>query len=86
MLCYTKSLPSFIQSWCKCNGTFAKMGKVLTSYTMYVKTENFYLMPPLNNRGKDVGTVTYCTSTGIMKHAHRMQKKKRKRNIKRLRH
>lgn len=83
MLCYTKSLPSFIQSWCKCNGTFAKMGKVLTSYTMYVKTENFYLMPPLNNKGKD-GTVTYCTSTGIMKHAHRMQKKNR--NIKRLRH
>lgn len=31
-------------------------------------------MPPLNNKGKD-GTVTYCTSTGIMKHAHRMQKK-----------
>lgn len=57
---------------------------MLTSYTMYVKTENFYLMPPLNNRGKDVGTVTFCTSTGIMKHAHRMQKKKR--NIKRLRH
>lgn len=34
-------------------------------------------MPPLNNKGKD-GTVTYCTSTGIMKHAHRMQKKKKK--------
>lgn len=60
------------------------MGKVLTSYTMYVKTENFYLMPPLNKGGNDVGTVTYCTSTGIMKHAHRMQKKNR--NIKRLRH
>lgn len=57
---------------------------MLTSYTMYVKTENFYLMPPLNNRGKDVGTVTYCTSTGIMKHAHRIQKKNR--NRKRLRH
>lgn len=35
-------------------------------------------MPPLNKGGNDVGTVTYCTSTGIMKHAHRMQKKKKK--------
>lgn len=41
-------------------------------------------MPPLNNVGNDVGTVTYCTSTGIMKHAHTMQKNKKYKKIETL--
>lgn len=36
---------------------------VLTSH-IHVHRLKSFLMPPLNNKEKDVCTVTYCTSTG----------------------
>lgn len=40
-----------------------KWGKS-TMLTSHIHRLKIFLMPPLNNKGKDVCTLTYCTSTG----------------------